>query len=137
METPMNLRTHRLVTVASLLIVVPLGFASKFYSGPGAWWLNDYAGGVMYEIFWCLVVSFICPRASAVLIAVCVFSATCFLEFLQLWHPRFLEVIRGTFMGRTLIGTSFSWWDFPHYLVGCGAGWFWIESLRRYVMRDP
>ena len=127
----MNLSNHRLAILISLLIVTPLGFASKFYSGPGAWWLNNYAGGIMYEIFWCLAVSFLWQRASPVLIAACVFAATCSLEFLQLWHPRFLGVVRATFMGRTLIGTSFTWWDFPHYLLGCCAGWFWVKSLRK------
>jgi len=127
----MNHKTHRLTALVSLLVVTPIGFASKFYSGPGAWWCNNYAGGVMYEIFWCLVGLFLWPRASTVSIAAWVFGVTCSLELLQLWHPHFLEVIRATFIGRSLIGTSFSWWDFPHYLVGCCAGWFWIRSLAK------
>ena len=127
----MSPKTHRLAALVSLLVVTPIGFASKFYSGPGAWWFNNYAGGVMYEIFWCLVGFSLWPRASTVLIAVRVLGITCSLEFLQLWHPHFLEIVRATFIGRTLIGTSFSWWDFPHYFVGCCAGWFWIKSLGR------
>lgn len=127
----MSLRTHRLTALVSLLVITPVGFASKFYSGPGAWWFNNYAGGVIYEIFWCLVVLLLRPRASIALIAIWVFAITCSLEFLQLWHPHFLTIVRATFIGRTLIGTSFSWWDFPHYFVGCCAGWFWMKSLGR------
>lgn len=57
---------------------------------------------------------------------------TCILEFLQLWHPPFLELIRSYLIGRLLIGTSFSWWDFPHYLVGCLIGWWWLAKLEKF-----
>lgn len=129
----MNPESNRLATFVSLLVVTPLGFASKFYSGPGAWWFNNYAGGIMYEIFWCLMLAFLWPRFPTISITIWVFAITCSLEFLQLWHPHFLEVIRATFIGRTLIGTSFSWWDFPHYFIGCCVGWFWIKSLRKIL----
>jgi hypothetical protein len=127
---------RRLVTLGSLLIITPLGFASKYYNGPGAWWFNNYLGGVMYEIFWCLAVYLLWPRASALPIAIWVFALTCSLEFLQLWHPHFLQVIRGTFIGRTLIGTSFTWWDFPYYIAGCLAGWLWIRGLSQIRSAD-
>ena len=45
---------HTRVAV-SLLVVTPLGFAFKFYSGPGNWWFNNYGAGVLYEIFWVLL----------------------------------------------------------------------------------
>lgn len=125
----MNLRTHRLTVFASLLIIVPLGFVSKLYNGPGAWWFNNYAGGVLYEIFWCLMIALLWPGVPSLLTAVCVFLVTCFLEFLQLWNPRFLQMVRATFIGRTLIGTTFSWWDSPYYLTGCLAGWLWVDFL--------
>jgi len=30
--------------------------------------------------------------------------------------------LRSTFLGAGLLGTSFSWWDFPAYVVGAVAG---------------
>jgi len=39
----------------SLLVVTPLGFAFKFYPGPGNWWFNNYGAGLLYEIFWILL----------------------------------------------------------------------------------
>ena len=44
------------------------------------------------------------------------------LEVLQLWHPPFLEALRGHFLGRTVLGTTFSWSDFPHYVAGAVLG---------------
>ena len=126
----MNLSTRRLAILISLLIVTPLGFASKFYSGPGAWWFNNYSGGIMYEIFWCLFFAWLCRHTSTFQIAFWVFLITCALESLQLWHPPFLECIRASFLGRALIGTTFSWLDFPHYLVGCLLGLYWMRWAR-------
>jgi hypothetical protein len=114
----------------SLLVVTPLGFSLKLYTGPAQNWVNNYAAGVLYEIFWCLVLFFFWPRrASTGRIAVSVFGATSILEVLQLWHPWALEQIRSTFLGRTLLGTTFSWWDFSHYVLGCGLGWLWMLRI--------
>lgn len=116
----------------SLLIITPLGFWLKLYAGPGRRWVNDYAAGVLYEIFWCLVAFFIWPRRELVVrIAVGVFVVTSLLEVLQLWHPWVLEQIRATFLGRALIGTTFSWLDLPHYVLGCALGLVWMRRLER------
>jgi len=110
--------------ILSLLVVTPLGFAFKFYFGPGNWWSNNYGAGLLYEIFWILIAFLFFPsKRSANAIPAYVFIITSILEFLQLWHPTFLEVIRSSFLGSALIGTTFVWWDFPHYVLGCLIGW--------------
>ena len=114
----------------SLLLVTPLGFLFKFYSGPAKWWFNDYGAGVLYEIFWILLVFFFFPgKKSVKVIPVCVFIITGVLEFLQLSHLWPLEEIRSYFLGRALIGTTFTWWDFPHYAIGCVIGWLVIKRM--------
>lgn len=116
--------------VIALLVVTPAGFLFKFYPGPAQWWLNDYGAGLFYEVFWILVVFFFLPKkALTKKIPLWVFTITCTLEVLQLWHPSFLEKIRSYFLGRALIGTSFSWWDFPHYAIGCVIGWLLIKWI--------
>ncbi len=112
-----------------LAIVTPLGFASKFYQGPGAWWFNFYAGGLLYEMFWILLVMAVRPSLPVVPVAWAVFAITSGLEFLQLWNPPPLAAIRRTFLGQTLIGTTFGWWDFVHYAAGCAAGVFLVRRL--------
>lgn len=116
--------------IASLLIILPLGLLSKFYSGAGQQWLNNYAGDVLYEIFWCLFLSLFClNRKKLNKIPLWVFSVTCAIEFLQLWHPPWLEMLRSYFFVKLLLGTTFSWWDFPHYLLGSVLGWLWIVKI--------
>jgi hypothetical protein len=108
-------------TLVAIALITPLGFYSKFYRGPGSHWVNNSLGGVLYVVFWSLIVSVIFKRARPWTIASMVLLVTCTLEALQLWHPGFLEVIRSTFIGVTLIGNSFSWLDMLHYLVGAIA----------------
>lgn len=122
----------RLWTLISLLIIVPIGFCAKFYSGPGADWVNNSLGGVFYEIFWCLVIFFFFQEGNPSYIAFIVLIVTCILEFLQLWHPFLLEFLRSYFIGGVILGTSFTWSDFPYYFIGSAIGWFWIIRINRY-----
>ncbi len=86
----------------------------------------------MYEIFWCLIAFLFVPSPKhTITIAVSVFVITSVLEILQLWHPWFLERIRSTFPGRTLIGTTFVWWDFPYYLIGCVIAWLCMRAFSK------
>lgn len=116
-------------TIISILIITPIGFYSKFYNGPAQKWVNDSLGGVFYEIFWCLVLYLLFSRTKPVVIAIIVCTITCILEFLQLWHPPFLQLIRSNFIGGTILGTTFIWTDFPYYFIGSIIGWVWLKKL--------
>ncbi len=114
--------------VISLIILIPVGFYTKWYNYPFASWIRASSGGVFYEIFWCLLI-FLFSRIRPTIIALSVLLATCCLEFLQLWHPPVLEWLRSFFIGRTILGTTFDWWDFPYYFIGSGIGWLWMKAL--------
>jgi len=120
---------QRLPTLLSILIITPVGFYSRFYDGPAASLVNNYLGGTFYVIFWSLSVYLFLPSRKTWMIAVAVLVATCLLEFLQVYHHPILELIRGSFIGVTILGNSFSWADFPWYFLGAGIGWFWIERI--------
>jgi len=116
----------------ALFITTPTGFLFKWYSGPAHRWFNNYGAAVMYEIFWCMVIFLFYPHRKAITkIAVGVFLATSLLETLQLWHPWFLQQARSTFLGSALLGTTFIWWDFPHYILGCLIGWLCMRVISK------
>ncbi len=117
-------------TLLSIFFITPIGFASKFYQGPGATWVNDSLGGMFYVIFWCLVALLFFPKSAPWKIATIVLIITCLLEFLQLWHPAFLEFLRSYFLGATVLGTSFVWSDFLYYFLGSGIGWLWVGWIK-------
>ncbi|WP_193194195.1 DUF2809 domain-containing protein [Nostoc sp. MG11] len=124
-------RNQSIFIILSLLIVVVMGFFFKYYTGPAYQWFNDYGAAVFYEIFWCLFAFwFARSRAAVIQIPLWVFVITCILELLQLWHPPLLEEIRTTLIGKLLLGTTFAWWDFPHYALGCVLGWLWLRQLQ-------
>ena len=115
-----------------LAMVVPVGFATKFYPGPGRAWVNNSLSGVFYEVFWCLTAAMVFPHARPRSIAGVVFVITAALEFLQLWHPPFLQSVRRSFIGASLLGDTFVASDFAYYVAGCIAGWLLLRSARGY-----
>jgi hypothetical protein len=120
----------RLRVALSILLVVPIGLALKFYRGPARAFLNDWTSSLAYECLWMLVAFFFVPRRRAIWrIAVGVFVATCIVEVMQLWHPPVLEAIRETFVGRCVLGTTFDPKDFAAYAVGCAIGAAWLHLL--------
>lgn len=125
-------RNQAVFIILSLLIVVVMGFFFKYYTGLAHQWFNNYGAAVFYEIFWCLFAFWFFRSTTAIkLIPVWVLMITCILELLQLWHPPLLEEIRATLIGKWLLGSTFSWWDFPHYVLGCVLGWLWLQQLQR------
>ncbi|MCB2219571.1 MAG: DUF2809 domain-containing protein [Bacteroidetes bacterium] len=122
---------QRLLIILSLIVITPIGFMTKFYEGPAQSWVNDSMGGLFYEIFWCLVIAFIFSNVRPIKIAIWVFSVTCALEFLQLWHPYFLQVLRENFFVRTILGNSFNWFDFPYYFIGSVLGFLILHLFNK------
>ncbi len=126
---------RKYLTIA-LLVIVPAGFYTKFYSGQFEFTVHNYLGGFFYEIFWILLFVMLFPRAKASTVALTFFVATCGIEFLQLWHPPFLELLRSNFIGRTILGNSFTWYDFPWYLAGSLAGYLLAKGIKK-AARKP
>ena len=116
-----------------IAFVIPLGLYSKVYDGPASSWVNNSLGGVLYVIFWSLLFSLLAVRIKSWKIVSLVFLITCTIEFLQLWHPSFLEAVRSTFFGVTLLGNSFSWLDMVHYVIGSLASLGLLIILRRQL----
>lgn len=117
-------------TVLVLVLLVPIGFLSKHYSGPAEVWINGSLSGVLYELFWCLLGALLCRRTSALGIAITVLAGTCVLEVLQLFDWAVLRFARSFYLGRVLIGTTFVPSDFIYYGLGCLAGWWAVVRLK-------
>ncbi len=124
-------KKKKLWALISLIVIIPIGFYSKFYHGPGFSCVNNSLGGVFYEIFLCLILFLIFSKLKSWIIAVLVFIITCLMEFLQLWHPPCLEFLRNSFLGKAILGNSFNWNDFVYYFVGVIIGWSWMIFLNK------
>ena len=120
---------NRIFTLILIIVIVPLGFATKFYNGWGEVWINNSLGGVLYVIFWSLMVFLLKPKYKPKNIAIGVFLVTSFLEILQLWHPSFLQSLRSTFIGVTILGNSFVISDFGYYIIGAFLSYILLKRL--------
>jgi len=132
-DTRSDTTRRRLSALALIPVVIGIGLACKRYSGPGSDWVNNWGpASVAYEWLLMLLVFVVVPKREAIVkIAVGVFIATCLLEFLQLCKPDWLQELRSFLIGRLILGTTFSWWDFPAYLVGCVTGIYILRALTR------
>ncbi|PSF37437.1 DUF2809 domain-containing protein [Aphanothece hegewaldii CCALA 016] len=123
----------RSTIILSIIIVTLLGLASKYYRGWGEDWLNNSFAAIWYEVFWCLFFfALFTKKQSIIFISLGVFIITSLLEFLQLWHPPLLQLFRSYTLGRLLLGTTFSGWDFLYYAIGCLIGWWWLRKIVEY-----
>jgi hypothetical protein len=120
MKSLITYLARRRWTLFCTVLLVPLGFYTKVYSGPASVWVNNSLGGVLYVLFFSLFFSLLFPSARPCKVAAWVFLGTCSLECLQLWHPPFLESLRSTFLGAALLGSSYSWSDLLHYGIAAG-----------------
>ncbi|MBD2136724.1 DUF2809 domain-containing protein [Anabaena sp. FACHB-1237] len=119
----------QLKTIFSLAIILPIGLSYSRYRFSVSW-LNQEVGGIFYEIFWCLLAFLFIPTRKAVWqVPIWVFVITCLVEFLQLWHTPFLNFIRSYWWGKMLLGSVFTWADFPYYMMGSTLGWLWLKML--------
>lgn len=96
----------RVSLIVLLVLIALLGYWLRFDAAIAAT-SRDGLGGAAYVIFFVVAIAIIRPASSAARIALVVLGVTCVLEFLQLWHPLWLEKIRRTFHGRVLLGTTF------------------------------
>lgn len=128
----MDSKSKRRVTAGLiLLILIPIGFYTKFYHGFGDEWVQNKLGGIFYEIFWCLITYIVFNDLRPFKISLLVFVLTSLLEFTQLFNNSFLELLRSNFIGRTILGNSFAWTDFPYYIVGSACGYYVLIMLNR------
>lgn len=112
-----------------LAIIVAIGLWTKLgYEGWGKAWVNDFSGDILYEMAWIVFFGLIWRQISTAKIAWGVFIVTCLIEVSQLIP--FPKALTSTLLWRLLLGTTFVWWDFPHYALGCVIGWGILKVLR-------
>ena len=122
-----------------LILLIPLGLLTKFYTGPGRQIVNNHLGGVIYVVFFIFLASLVFPQTRAIKITLIVFIVTCALELTQLIQTDFLNRLREYFVVHALIGSSFNLMDMPFYAVGGGIGWWgffvvlWIAILGEII----
>lgn len=126
-----RLNRYRRALGIAAIVCIPVGLWTKRYSGIGEAWVNGSAGAIVYEMFWICLVGIVFPELSAWSVAIAIFLITSGLECLQLWQSPTLNAIQETTVGRLLLGSVFSPWDFLYYALGCLLGWLVLRQCHR------
>ncbi len=129
-----NYKNYRIALLVGIVLIIPLGYSVRFATGLGLPLLQDIAGSLAYQVLLMLLVAFFYPRASLVKVAIWVCVASCAGELLQLWQPPLLQTIRATWLGRIVLGNTFTVSDFPPYAMGSFLGWLGLKWLRRKMV---
>lgn len=123
-----TLRWRSLVMVP---LVVAFGLACKLYRGPGSNLINNFGpASIAYVVLLALLMFAIKPKREKIVpIILVAFVLTCVIEFMQLWQPEWLTMVRSTVLGRLILGTTFNLLDFPAYLIGAIVSGLILRTL--------
>lgn len=121
---------YRWVLLLHVALLPIVGYALRF-SPALPEWLRNLSGSIAYEMLWIFAVLAIWPRLKPLWVATAVCLATFGVEFLQLVQHPVLVAARATLPGRLILGSGFTWADFPLYMLGSGCGWLWATGLKR------
>lgn len=81
-------------------------------------WVAAHLGGTLYVAFFYFLARSVHPEGRRGSVALLVTLATCGVEALQLSDASWLETLRSTTPGALVLGSTFSWIDFPFYALG-------------------
>ncbi len=117
-------------TIVFIVLVAALGVVSKMLPAWEGTWVSNHLAGAFYVVELSLILYLFFPEHFSVLLVTFAFLLTSLVEFFQNWHPAFLEPFRSTFVGHTILGSTFSWLDFPWYIAGAFIGWLLLQWIR-------
>lgn len=122
---------NRIYKISALIITTGLGFFLKYINCPFSNFFNNSLAGSAYVVFWIILANIIFPKIKPLKIAVAVTLLTSILECIQLLDTPSLNYLRKFWLGKTILGTTFTITDFPYYIIGGVAGFFMLKFLSR------
>lgn len=102
--------------------VVLLGLASRAYSPHLPPAVRDYAGDALWALAAYLTIALLFPRLAITGVAVAAGLFSLAVEVSQLYHAPWVDDIRRTRVGGSVLGHAFLWSDLICYGVGVGVG---------------
>jgi len=123
-------RKSTITTIVLIIVVAALGVLSKILPTDPESWVSNHLAGTFYVVELALILYLIFPDHFSFVLVLAAFLLTSLVEFLQNWHPGFLEPIRASFVGHTILGSTFCWLDFPWYVAGAFIGWLLLQWIK-------
>lgn len=124
---------QRLISIAAILVVIPLGYWLRTAPGMPEW-IRNLLGNVAYCLLWSLVIAVIVPKLSAVRLAFAGTLLVSLIELSQLSKSGWMFELRAYQLGRLVLGSGFSWLDIGEYF---GAAFINTPLLSRLTRGEP
>lgn len=99
-----------------------LGIASRHLPVPLPSWLGKYPGDALWATMIYFGLCALHPNAARNRTIAAGLGFCIAIEFVKLYHAPWLDVIRGTGLGRLVFGYAFSWRNLVAYTLGIGLG---------------
>jgi hypothetical protein len=109
---------RRLWSLLLLMIVVLAGYYLRFYRGPLQDWVHRLNGSLLVVCFWAFLLYLFVPSLRAGSLAVTICGFACAVELSLLVPQPMITYVRGAFIGRSVVGPPFAWYDLAAYLAG-------------------
>ena len=109
---------QRIAYLVILIILIPLGFYLKEFTGQYQNIVNNKFAGSIYVMFWSFLAILLFPKSNKLYVLLWVLAITIGLEFTQFLEFPWLLELRKSYIIKALIGSSFTWSDIPYYLIG-------------------
>ena len=121
---------RRLWAAAFLAATILAGYYLRYYHGPVQTWVHRLSGGLLIICFWAFLLFLFLPGLRAKSLAMTITAFACGVELSLLIPLPLVTYIRGAFIGRSVVGPPFAWYDLAAYLAGgliACAGLRWIR----------
>lgn len=102
---------------AAAILTVAVGLASRHVGGVPQW-----VGDLLWSTMVFLLVSAAWPRGGRWRCGAVALTVSWLVELTQLYHPLWLDRVRGTTVGHLVLGSTFLWTDLVAYIAGVAAG---------------
>jgi hypothetical protein len=109
---------RRLWSLLLLIAVILAGYYLRYYHGPQQDWVHRLSGSLLIVCFWVFLLFLFLPSLRAMSLAVTVCCFACAVELSLLIPQPLVTYVRGAFIGRSVVGPPFAWYDLAAYLAG-------------------
>lgn len=98
--------------------------------------MSKYGGDALWALLVFVGFGFLFPRISTLRLTLIAIGLAWAVEFSQLYHTAWLDMVRATRIGHLVLGSTFNWPDLPAYVLGVVIGTLAEHTcLRRFCQR--
>lgn len=130
----MSRKCSRLFYLLMIFIVICLGLLSRRFS----LYIPDIVDLLLGDSLWALMIylsiRMLFLKWSGKSVALTGISFCFIIEFSQLYHDEWIDMIRKTTLGGLILGYGFLWSDIMAYLLGVGFGFITERVIETYLI---